>query len=64
MFEIPRLETDRLVLRAPCEVDVEAYRAFFADGEASEFYGGPLSTKEAWNSLASVLGHWYLRRYG
>ncbi|MEM7445454.1 MAG: GNAT family N-acetyltransferase [Pseudomonadota bacterium] len=61
---IPMLETERLQLRAPCAEDAPIYAAFFADGEASRFYGGPLREDQAWRQLAVDLGHWQLRGHG
>ena len=63
MTSIPRVETERLILRAPCEVDFAAEAAFFAT-DASKFVGGPKRPDEAWRSLAMLLGHWALRGYG
>ena len=61
---IPTLDTDRLTLRAPQQRDFKAYEAFFADGAASTFYGGPLRSDGAWRRLAADVGHWHLRGYG
>lgn len=61
---IPTLETERLVLRAPEAADYPVYRDFFADAEASHFYGGPLDADRAWRVLATDLGHWALRGFG
>ncbi len=61
---IPTLETERLVLRGPEGADFPVYRGFFADGEASAFYGGPLAPDRAWRVLAADIGHWALRGYG
>ena len=61
---IPTLETERLVMRAPRGDDFPIYEAFYADGEASHFYGGPLRADRAWRHLAMDLGHWQLRGYG
>ncbi|MDA7964801.1 GNAT family N-acetyltransferase [Ruegeria sp.] len=60
---IPRLETERLILRAPSEVDLDADAEFFAS-DASKFVGGPLSRDETWRSIALMLGHWTLRGFG
>lgn len=60
----PTLQSDRLRLRALQEADFETYRRFYADGEASHFYGGPLRPDEAWKRLAQHVGHWALRGYG
>ncbi len=61
---VPTVETDRLILRAPTGADFPVYRDFFADAEASRFYGGPIGPDRAWRVLASDLGHWELRGYG
>ncbi len=61
---IPTLETARLLLRAPRKGDFPTYAAFYADEDASHFYGGPLRADMAWRRLAFDLGHWQLRGYG
>lgn len=61
---IPEIETERLVMRGPVASDFPVYREFFADAEASAFYGGPLDADRAWRVLAADLGHWALRGYG
>lgn len=62
-INIPRLETERLILRAPCEADLDAEAAFFAS-DASKFVGGPKRCDETWRSIAMLLGHWVMRGYG
>jgi RimJ/RimL family protein N-acetyltransferase len=64
MNQIPQLQTERLLLRAPSESDFEAYAEFYGDGEASNFYGGPIDALAAWGKLARDSGHWHLRGYG
>lgn len=64
LVPIPTLNTARLELRAPIGEDYPVYRDFFADAEASHFYGGPLDADRAWRVLATDLGHWALRGYG
>ena len=61
---IPTLETPRLLLRPPRAADYPTYVLFFADAEASSFYGGPLDSGQAWRVLAMEFGHWELRGYG
>lgn len=61
---IPTLQTARLTLRAPSAEDFDAYRDFYADPEASAFYGGPLSAGQAWRRLAYEVGHWAMRGFG
>lgn len=60
---IPVIETDRLILRAPCEADLDHEAAFFAS-DASRFVGGPLPAHRMWRNLALFLGHWAMRGYG
>ena len=61
---IPELTSQRLIMRAPREEDFPVYEAFYADAEASHFYGGPMLASSAWKQLAMELGHWYLKGYG
>jgi len=63
MIDIPTLETERLILRAPREADVEAEAAFYAT-DASKFVGGPLPAHRVWRSIAMLVGHWAFRGYG
>ncbi|MFK7869153.1 MAG: GNAT family N-acetyltransferase [Roseobacter sp.] len=60
---IPTLETDRLILRAPCEADVGPFAAFYAS-EAAEFVGGPMLEFEVWRYVAEAIGHWQLKGFG
>jgi len=60
---IPRLETQRLVLRAPRLADFEPYAAFFAS-ERARWEDGPLSRSEAWREFATATGCWTLRGFG
>jgi RimJ/RimL family protein N-acetyltransferase len=64
MGSIPTLITDRLLLRAPDASDFPLYRDFYADEQASIFYGGPISGAQAWRRLAQDIGHWALRGHG
>lgn len=61
---VPEIETARLLMKAPSASDFETYCAFYADAEASAFYGGPLSPGLAWRKLAYDIGHWALRGHG
>ncbi len=63
-MQIPVLETQRLVLEPPGEAGWDAYERFYTDAEASRFYGGPLTAREAWARLASDLGSWHLQGFG
>jgi len=63
---IPRLSTDRLILRAFAESDLEAYAPMMADPAVTQFLGEgrPLSRVDAWRQMAMILDHWTLRGFG
>lgn len=63
-MKIPTLETERLILRAPQRSDFVEYRDFYADADASAFYGGPMSEARAFQKFAADLGGWMLDGYG
>lgn len=60
---IPVLETDRLILREPCEADFAAMLAF-NDSPRSAFVGGGRDRFWVWRGLMANIGHWVLRGYG
>lgn len=62
--DIPVLTTSRLTLRIPEARDHAAYARFFADAQASHFYGGPLAGHRAWEKLAGDIGHFAMRGFG
>jgi len=62
-FHIPRLETDRLILRAPGPQDFEPIAAFYAS-ERSHLVGGPKPVGGAWHFLTFMRGHWAMRGFG
>jgi RimJ/RimL family protein N-acetyltransferase len=62
-FTIPRLESDRLILRAHQASDIAAEAAFYASPRA-QYVGGPLSAEQTWRMIAAFLGHWALRGFG
>ncbi len=62
---IPRLETERLILRELRQDDFEALASFMADPEVTRYLTGePMTRSDAWRSMATTLGHWQLRGYG
>ena len=61
------LESERLILRAFREGDLDAYAAMGADAEVMRYLsadGALLSRADAWRQMAMFLGHWELRGYG
>ncbi|MDJ0684107.1 MAG: GNAT family N-acetyltransferase [Alphaproteobacteria bacterium] len=58
------LSTERLSMRPPGSGDFALYCDFFADSEASHFYGGPKPPVEAWKRLAVDVGHWAMKGFG
>jgi RimJ/RimL family protein N-acetyltransferase len=61
---IPRVMTQRLVLRDWREVDLEAFADMGADAEVMRFLGGVVDRVQAWRMMALFAGHWLLRGYG
>lgn len=66
MIEIPTLTTDRLILRAFRDDDLDAYAEMCADPEVMRYLGEgkTLSRADAWRQLAFFVGHWALRGFG
>jgi RimJ/RimL family protein N-acetyltransferase len=62
-LDIPVLETERLILRAPSIDDFEADVEFYAT-ERSAGVGGPQPRDQVWRNLAARIGHWVMRGYG
>ncbi|MFT3688026.1 GNAT family N-acetyltransferase [Paenirhodobacter sp.] len=62
-LDIPVIETERMVMRAPCADDLPALYEFY-ESDRSRHVGGPCSHEQAWRSLAMEIGHWALRGYG
>jgi RimJ/RimL family protein N-acetyltransferase len=63
--EIPRLETERLILRGFTEEDVAAMQQVHAEEEVTRYLGTePFTLDDAWRFVALMLGHWELRGFG
>ncbi len=62
IVQIPRLETERLILRAPQAEEFEAYRALVASDRAVHMF--QLDRPAAWKEFAAEMGHWPLFGYG
>ncbi|MBI3675665.1 MAG: GNAT family N-acetyltransferase [Proteobacteria bacterium] len=64
-LSIPKLETQRLILRGFEARDFDGYAAMMADPDVARYIApAPMSRGDAWRSLASSIGHWTLRGYG
>ena len=61
---IPTLTSERLILRAFRDQDIDGYAKSCEDEEVMRFLGGTLSREDAWRQMAMLLGHWQLRGYG
>lgn len=61
--DIPSVETDRLILRAPLESDLDVLAAFY-QSERSHLVGGPMDRANCWRVISGGLGHWFLRGFG
>lgn len=60
---VPRLETDRLILRPPLQEDFEAWAEFCADEEAARYIGGAQTRAGAWRVICVMTGAWTIRGY-
>jgi RimJ/RimL family protein N-acetyltransferase len=61
---IPRVRTERLLLREWHDEDVERFAEMHADPEVMRFLGGVANRQAAWRHVAVMAGHWALRGYG
>ncbi|MFX0545176.1 GNAT family N-acetyltransferase [Roseovarius sp. S1116L3] len=64
LTNIPRIETERLILRGPTERDIEPTITFLMDPARSAGFGTEPDRSRAWRWFAMNLGHWALRGYG
>jgi RimJ/RimL family protein N-acetyltransferase len=65
-FTIPRVETERLVLRAFSDGDLDAFAAMSADPQVMRFIGNgeTVDRNGAWRTMAAFNGHWSMRGFG
>ena len=62
---MPRIETERLILREWRQEDIAPAIAFMADADVTRYtVGAPQSPIDAWRGLTAIVGHWYVRGYG
>jgi len=66
MLQVPKIITDRLVLRGFVQEDLDLYAEMMANSEVTQYMGDgrPLSRAEAWRQLAMFAGHWALLGFG
>lgn len=62
-LDVPVLETERLILRAPEPQDYPAFRDYYASPR-SVYTGGPLGEREAWRGFSAEIGQWVMRGIG
>lgn len=62
-FQIPVIETDRLLMRLPKASDLAAVEAF-RTSRRSVGVGGPYEPGTSFHYMSAVIGQWQLRGYG
>ena len=60
---MPKLETDRLLLRPPAAEDFEAWAEFCGDEVVQRFLGGALDRAGAWRNMCIMTGAWTVRGF-
>jgi RimJ/RimL family protein N-acetyltransferase len=60
----PTIETERLVLRAIEESDLDGWAALLGDPESARFIGGAVERPAAWRAMACMAGSWELKGFG
>ena len=64
-MDVPRLRSERLLLRAPSLNDFDASHAMWSDPVVTRFLGGrPHTREEVWGRLLRYIGHWQALRFG
>jgi RimJ/RimL family protein N-acetyltransferase len=62
---VPRIETERLILRGPEGRDFPAMTAFHMDAERMRYIGGAARSEfEVWGAFCRAIGHWMWHGYG
>ena len=63
LADTPVLETERLTLRAFGPQDVEEGVTYLGT-ERTQYMFDPMNSRDAWNHMARLIGHWAIRGYG
>ena len=58
-FDDLRIETPRLMLRAPTAADLDPLSEMMADEEVARFIGGVAPRAVVWRSLMAMIGAWH-----
>lgn len=66
MTNVPKIVTERLVMRGFEQRDFAEYKAMMSNPNVTQFLGDtkPLSATDAWRQMAIFAGHWTLRGFG
>lgn len=62
--QLPRLDTERLILRAPGISDFAAYREIVMSERAAFMVDEPMDREDAWLDFAQCVAGWLLRGHG
>lgn len=54
-----RIETERLILRVPALVDLDAWSVMMTDEETAKFIGGAVPREVSWRALMTLIGSWH-----
>jgi RimJ/RimL family protein N-acetyltransferase len=63
-WDRPRIETERLILRAPQREDFDGYAELIGDEETARYIGGHLSRAAAWRKFLQMPGAWMVQGFG
>ena len=63
ILDLPKIETERLILRGWKENDFETLAEVYADEDHVKYFGGAKPRWQAWRHFASIIGHYNLRGF-
>jgi RimJ/RimL family protein N-acetyltransferase len=63
---IPRVRTERLLMREWRDSDLDVFARMYADPDVTRYLGDgtTMDREQTWRAMASAAGHWLLRGYG
>ena len=59
MTQLPTLETERLILRAPELHDLDRWAEMMTDPNATRYIGGVQPRSMVWRALMTMIGAWH-----